>query len=159
MADEPSALIAEATAGLGGRFLSFDLEGTSYGVPISEVREIIRPLDVTRVPRTPSILRGVMNLRGKIVPVLDLREILGMERVEATDESRIIVLERGAAEVGVVVDRVCEVTAIVDEAISEPPEFGERVDTRIVLGMGKVGVKVTILLDLDQALESTGCSL
>ena len=97
-----------------------------------------------------------MNLRGKIVPVLDLRTILGMESVEDTIESRIIVLERAAAEVGVVVDCVREVTTISEEQISDPPEFGERIETGFLLGMGTVGTKVTLLLDFERALESTG---
>jgi purine-binding chemotaxis protein CheW len=144
-----------STSELGGRYLSFNLGETFYAVTVSRVREIIRTMDVTRVPQTPAFIRGVMNLRGKIVPVLTLRTILGMESVEDTDDSRVIVIEVGSAEVGVTVDSVHEVATIKDEEIGDPPEFGEQIKTEFVLGMGTVGGEVTILLDFDRALEST----
>ncbi len=137
------------------KYLTFELHGTAYGIEVSKVREIIGLMDMTRVPRTPSHFRGVMNLRGKIVPVLDLRMILGMEAPPDTHESRIVVFEANQAETGLIVDRVREVLTMSRESIGDTPEFGFEVYTDFVQGMGKHGDSVTILLDFEKAFDFT----
>ena len=142
----------------GGRFLSFSLDGTEYGLPIMKVREIIGMMQITPVPRTPHYVCGCMNLRGKIITVVDLRSIFEMEVPEDTPETRIIVVEMGDIDAGIVVDSVCEVLDIDDEHIEDRPELGEEVNTDFVLGMGKRDDQVTILIDISKVL-STGETL
>jgi len=108
------------------------------------------------VPQTPSYVEGVINLRGQVIPVMDLRAKFGMETAEVTDETCIIVVEiaHGARKLstGIIVDRVREVLDIRSEAIEEPPAFDGGVSTDFILGMGKVGDSVKILLDIDKVL-------
>ena len=143
----------KAETRLEDKYLTFELHGTAYGIEVTKVREIIGLMDMTRVPQTTSHLRGVMNLRGKIVAVLDLRMILGMEAPEDTHETRIIVFETSQAETGLIVDRVCEVLTMKRESIEDAPRFGFEVNTDFVQGMGKHGDSVTILLDFEKAFH------
>ncbi len=138
----------------GGRFLSFRLNGTDYGLPIREVREIIGMMKITPVPRTPHYVRGCMNLRGTIITVVDLRSILQMEVPEDTSETRIIVVEIGDTDAGMIVDSVCEVLDIDDQEIEDRPDLGGEVNTEFILGMGKKEEQVTILLDISKILSS-----
>ncbi len=149
----------ESDHGRGGKYLTFEMMGTAYGVDISSVKEIIHLMALTRVPRADPHVRGVMNLRGKIVPVLDLRRILGMPSQRDCPESRIVVMETQSADIGFVVDCVSEVLTIADEQIGDAPEFGVRVDIECIQGAGKLDGRVIILLDLNRALESSGASL
>jgi purine-binding chemotaxis protein CheW len=139
-----------------GKYLSFTLGGEVYGLEILKVQEINGIVDVTRVPRTPDYVRGVINLRGRVIPVIDLRAKFEMERVENTERTCIIVVQLdrgdGHATVGVVVDDVSEVMTITEEQISPPPEFGDGVDSEIIIGMGKLEDEVVILLDIQKVL-------
>ncbi|MGD9546879.1 MAG: chemotaxis protein CheW [Candidatus Krumholzibacteriia bacterium] len=137
-----------------GKFLTFQLDGGFYGLEILKIREIMGLITVTSVPRTPPHVKGVINLRGKVVPVIDLRLKFGMDEVPPTEETCIIVAHVGDKEIGILVDQVSEVLDIDAGQIEPPPEFGPQVDTEFILGMGKNGEKVTILLDIDRVLET-----
>lgn len=140
-------------AGLGGKYLTFFLAGEEYGLEILKVHEIIGAIPITPVPRTPHFMRGVVNLRGKVIPVIDLRLRFGMEPIEETEETCIIVVQAQGREIGVVVDKVSEVLDIVSEDIDEPPSFGTGVQTDYILGIGKSEGKVKLLLDIEKALS------
>ncbi len=137
---------------LGGKYLTFGLAEEQYGLEILKVREIIGMMDITAVPRTPEFVKGVINLRGKVIPVVDLRVKFGLPGVEATDETCIIVVDVGQVEMGIIVDRVSEVLDIGSDDIEPPPSFGVSVDTAFILGMGKAKGVVTILLDIGRVL-------
>lgn len=137
---------------LGGKYLTFVLAEEQYGLEILKVREIMGLMEVTAVPRTPEFVKGVINLRGKVIPVIDLRLKFGLPSVEATDETCIIVVDVGQVEMGIIVDKVSEVLDVESEAIEPPPSFGVSVDTDFILGMGKANDNVTILLDIGKVL-------
>lgn len=143
----------EALLPAGGQFLTFFLGPEEYGLEILKVREIIGIMDITPVPRTPPFIRGVINLRGKVIPVVALRLKFGMKAVAQTSETCIIVVQAAGRELGIVVDRVSEVTDIAAEDIQEPPSFGEAANTRYLLGIGKTAGKVRLLLDIDNVLS------
>ena len=139
-----------------GKYLTFALAQEEYGLEILKVREIIGYIDVTAVPQTPHYVKGVINLRGQVIPVIDLRAKFGMETTDVTDETCIIVVEIAATgrtfSTGIVVDHVQEVLDIPGNSIEDAPQFGASVDTNFILGMGKVGESVKILLDIDMVL-------
>jgi purine-binding chemotaxis protein CheW len=135
-----------------GKYLTFALEKTEYGLEILKVREIIGMMEITEVPRTPEFVRGVMNLRGKIIPVMELRQVFGMQTIEESEDTRIVVVEISGLELGIVVDAVREVLDIHEDSIEDAPSFGMAVDTDFVLGIGKRDERVTILLDIDKVL-------
>jgi purine-binding chemotaxis protein CheW len=145
----------------GGKYLTFALGKEEYGLEILKVREIIGYMDITAIPQTPDYVKGVINLRGQVIPVIDLRAKFGMESTERTDETCIIVVEINSGKnrfsTGIVVDRVSEVLDIAGGNIENSPEFGSSVDTQFILGMGKVGESVKILLDIDKVLQNSGC--
>ncbi|OHB53410.1 MAG: chemotaxis protein CheW [Planctomycetes bacterium GWF2_42_9] len=142
-----------------GKYLTFALGCEEYGLEILKVREIIGYMDITAVPQTPSYVKGVINLRGQVIPVIDLRTKFGMETAEVTEETCIIVVEihqEGRKfSTGIVVDHVQEVLDIDGENIEEAPQFDAAVNTDFILGMGKVGESVKILLDIDKVLGGT----
>jgi len=139
-----------------GKYLTFALEPEEYGLEILKVREIIGYMDITAVPQTPHHVKGVINLRGQVIPVIDLRAKFGMETAEVTEQTCIIVVETSQGNrkfsTGIVVDRVQEVLDIAGEDIEEAPQFGSSVNTDFILGMGKIGESVKILLDIDRVL-------
>lgn len=139
-----------------GKYLTFALASEEYGLEILKVREIIGYIAVTAVPQTPHYVKGVINLRGQVIPVVDLRAKFGMETAEVTEQSCIIVVEivedGRKHSMGIIVDRVQEVLDIAGDSIEEPPRFGASVNTDFILGMGKVGSSVKILLDIDKVL-------
>ncbi|MBN1514026.1 MAG: purine-binding chemotaxis protein CheW [Phycisphaerae bacterium] len=135
----------------GGKYLTFKLADEEYGVEILKVREIIGMMDITAVPRMPAYMKGVINLRGKVIPVIDLRLKFNLNEIEHTDQTCIIVMDVGR-EIGIIVDTVSEVLDIVGEAIEPAPSMGGSLDTAFILGMGKVGDDVKILLDVDRVL-------
>jgi purine-binding chemotaxis protein CheW len=145
-------------ARLAGKYLTFKLGAEEYGLGILKVREIIGLLDITAVPRTPDYVRGVINLRGKVVPVVDLRVKFGLPEVETTEQTCIIVVDvrQGGRtiQMGVMVDQVSEVRDLPLDALEPAPEFGLTVDTSFMLGMGKVEQNVLMLLDVDRVLSS-----
>jgi purine-binding chemotaxis protein CheW len=147
----------------GGKYLTFALGKEEYGLEILKVREIIGLMDITALPRTPAHVKGVVNLRGQVIVVVDLRSRFGMESAARTDQTCIIVVEIVAGgggagggrklSTGIIVDRVSEVLEIHDDKIEDPPTFGGNVSTDMVLGMGKVGESVKILLNIDKVLS------
>ena len=156
-----SAVATTATA-KEGKYLTFALAQEEYGLEILKVREIIGYVNVTAVPQTPEYVEGVINLRGQVIPVINLRAKFGMEPIELTEETCIIVVEithnAGNVSTGIVVDRVSEVLDISEEQIEESPDFGRSVNTDFILGMGKVGDTVKTLLDIDRVMSSTDLS-
>ncbi len=140
----------------GGKFLTFLMANEKYGLEILKVREIIGMMEVTSVPTTPAFVRGVINLRGKIIPVVDLRLKFGMQAKEDTARTCIVVVhvEHAAREMtmGITVDEVSDVLDIVRDQIEPPPSFGGNIRTDFILGMGKVDQRVMTLLDIDRVL-------
>jgi len=135
----------------GGKYLIFTLAGEEYGLEILKVREIIRVMPTTAVPQMPEFVKGVVNLRGRIIPVVDLRLRFGMAETEYDDETCIVVVNVGS-EMGVIVDAVQEVLDIDEGQIEPSPDVGQDVETEFILGMGKIGDRVKILLDVDKVL-------
>jgi purine-binding chemotaxis protein CheW len=150
----------KGNAGKAGKYLTFALGSEEYGLEILKVREIIGYMDITAVPQMPSYVKGVINLRGQVIPVIDLRAKFGMDTADVTDETCIIVVEihqNGRKfSTGIVVDHVQEVLDIEGEKIEEAPQFDSSVNTDFILGIGKVGESVKILLDIDKVLGSSG---
>lgn len=137
----------------GGKYLTFKLADEEYGLEILKIREIIGLMEITRVPQTPDFVEGVINLRGRVIPVIDLRTRFGLPRTEYNDQTCIIVVDVGTL-MGVIVDTVEEVHDIPASDIEPPPRLGATVDTTFILGMGKVKGDVKILLDIDKVLTS-----
>jgi len=140
------------------KYLTFALGQEEYGLEILKVREIIGAMEITAIPRMPAHVRGVINLRGNVISVVDLRAKFHMPPVERTEQTCIIVVEVDRTgskfNTGIVVDRVLEVLEIPAENIAEPPAMGSGVATDFILGMGKVEGTVKILLDIDGVLNS-----
>lgn len=145
------AATTDAVRDLGGKYLTFLVDEEEYGVEILKVREIIGIMDITKVPQTPDFVQGVINLRGKVIPVIDLRAKFGLPRATYNDQTCIIVVDVGAL-MGIIVDTVREVHDIPTGSIEPPPRMGCEVDTSFILGMGKVKDEVNILLDIDKVL-------
>jgi purine-binding chemotaxis protein CheW len=154
--------VNQAVINKEGKYLTFALAHEEYGLEILKVREIIGYMDITAVPQTPQHVKGVINLRGQVIPVVDLRAKFGMETAEITEESCIIVVEicqnDRNFQTGIVVDHVQEVLDIQGEDIEPAPQFGSNVDTDFILGMGKIGDSVKILLDIDKVLAGDDLS-
>ena len=146
---------SSSVAARAGKYLTFGLGDEDYGLEILKVREIMGLLGITSVPNTPHYVKGVVNIRGKVIAIIDLRSKFGMPETEATDETCIIVVCIGDVEVGIIVDRVCEVRDIAEDEIEDPPELGTDIDSGNILGMSKLGGKVSILLDIDKVLGVT----
>ncbi len=140
-----------------GKYLTFFLENEEYGIGILKVKEIIGMMPITSVPRTPEFVKGVINLRGKVIPVMDLRLKFSMDAIPYSDRTCIIVVEIESQDstvlIGIVVDAVSEVLNIVENEIEEAPTFGSKLDTDYILGMAKMGGGVKILLDIDRVLS------
>ena len=141
-----------------GKYLTFKLANEEYGLEILKVREIIGYMDITAVPQMPPYVKGVINLRGQVIPVIDLRSKFSMETAGVTEETCIIVVEitqdTRKFNTGIVVDKVQEVLDIAGKNIDETPQFGSQVNTDFILGIGKVGETVKILLDIDKVLAA-----
>jgi purine-binding chemotaxis protein CheW len=144
---------SDSTTDLGTKYLTFLLAEEEYGLEILKVREIIGIMDITRVPQTPEFVRGVINLRGKVIPVIDLRSKFELPLVKYNDQTCIIVVDVGVL-MGVIVDTVQEVRNIRREDIEEPPNLGASIDTSFFVGMAKVDGEVKILLDIDRIMTS-----
>lgn len=140
-----------------GKYLAFLLANEEYAIPVLKVREIMGVQHITAVPQTPDAVKGVINLRGKVIPVIDLRVKFGLEAAEYTQRTCIVVVQLNGeitGQMGVVVDEVCEVLTLADADIEDTPVFGHGVSVPYVTGMAKVKGKVKILLDIDQALTN-----
>ncbi|MBW1707031.1 MAG: purine-binding chemotaxis protein CheW [Deltaproteobacteria bacterium] len=140
-----------------GKYLTFSLAGEEYGIGILKIKEIIGMMPITSVPQTPAFVKGVINLRGQVIPVIDLRLRFGMGEIDYTERTCIIVVEveaeSGLVLIGVVVDSVSEVLNIKGEDIDDTPTFGAKLDTEYILGMAKMEGGVKILLDIDRVLS------
>lgn len=140
-----------------GKYLTFSLAEEEYGIGILKIKEIIGMMPITTVPRTPEFVKGVINLRGKVIPVMDLRLRFGMEEMDYTERTCIVVVEiegsSGTVMIGVVVDSVSEVLNIKSEDVEETPRFGTKMNTDYILGMAKMEGGVKILLDIDRVLS------
>jgi purine-binding chemotaxis protein CheW len=139
------------------KLLTFSLGSEGYGVSILKVKEIIGMMDITSVPRTPEFIKGVINLRGRIIPVMDLRIKFGMEDKDYNERTCIIVAEvlmKGVQKLlGVVVDMVSEVVTISNDQIEPPPEYGSKQEHSSMLGIGKIKDRVIIILDIDEVFQ------
>jgi purine-binding chemotaxis protein CheW len=141
-----------------GKYLTFKLADEEYGIVILKVKEIIGMMPVTQVPKTPEYVKGVVNLRGKVIPVTDLRLKFGLPEVDYTERTCIIVIEingqNSTIPMGIVVDAVSEVLNIKADEIEPSPTFGAKLDTSFILGMAKMEEGVKILLDIDEVLNT-----
>jgi purine-binding chemotaxis protein CheW len=146
-----------------GKYLTFTLAEEEYGIGILKIKEIIGMLPITSVPQTPDFVKGVINLRGKVIPVLDLRLRFGMPAIDYTERTCIIVVEiagnSGTILIGIVVDAVSEVLNIKGDDIEKTPTFGAKLNTDYILGMAKMEGGVKILLDIDRVLSNDELSL
>ena len=160
MNDEQTKMdqMLKAVADREGKYLTFILAGEEYGIGILKVKEIIGMMTITTVPQTPGYVKGVINLRGKVIPVVDLRLKFGIEPIDYTERTCIIVVEIAGASkkipMGIVVDAVSEVLNIKAGDIEDTPNFGSRLETDYILGMAKTGGSVKILLDIDKVLNA-----
>jgi purine-binding chemotaxis protein CheW len=144
-----------------GKYLSFLLGEEEYAIQVLKVREIVKLQHITGVPETPAELRGVINLRGKVIPVVDLRLRFGLPEKEYGQRTCIIVVELDRAAtgpMGVIVDEVSEVLTLQETDIQDTPDFGAGIETPYLLGMAKVSDSVKILLDIDEALAASDLS-
>jgi purine-binding chemotaxis protein CheW len=152
-----------SAADLAGKYMGFKLDAEHYGMAILKVQEIIGLMTITAVPRTPEFVRGVINLRGKVIPVIDLRLKFGLEPKENTDLTCIMVVQVEMHDtlvtMGVIVDQVSEVMDITADQVEPPPSFGDPAAEQFLLGMGKFQDNVVILLDVDRILSSNEMSM
>jgi purine-binding chemotaxis protein CheW len=141
-----------------GQYLSFKLDGELFAMDIAKVREVIDRTELTRIPRMPEFMRGVINLRGSVVPVVDLRMKFGIGQVEMTVETCIVVLEVNvddeATIVGALVDAVEEVFELDPSRVEPPPKMGTRLNTEFIEGMGRLDDEFAILLDADRVFSA-----
>jgi len=148
----------ESPAPREGKYLTFTLHKEEYGIGILKIKEIIGMMPITSVPQTPEYIKGVVNLRGKVIPVMDLRLRFSMPAMDYTERTCIIVVEisgqAGTVQVGVVVDAVSEVLNIKSEDIEPTPSFGTKLNTDYILGLAKMGGGIKILLDITRVLSS-----
>ena len=156
MTEAPSPTVANARA-KAGKYLTFVLGRESYGIEVLKIREIIRFTDITAVPQMPGHVKGVINLRGKIIPVIDLRTKFGLSTTETTERTCIVVVQVAfpggtSAQMGLIVDAVEEVAFIAQADIEETPDFGGAFDTECLLGMAKIKGVVKTLLDIDRVV-------
>jgi purine-binding chemotaxis protein CheW len=135
--------------------VTFALGSEEYGVDIAQVQEINRMVTITHVPRAPQFMEGVINLRGQLIPIIDLRTRFGMQRSERTKNTRIVVTEIGNKRIGMVVDSVSEVLRIPVEQIEDAPDLVAGVDTEYIRGVGKMGDRLIIMLDLARVISGS----
>lgn len=147
----------KATTLKTGKYLTFSLEEEEYGIGILKVKEIIGMMLITPVPKTPDFVKGVINLRGKVIPVIDLRSKFNMASTPYNDRTCIIIVEIDSADatvlIGIVVDSVSEVLNIREDEIEDAPAFGTKLDTHYILGLAKKNGSVKILFNIDKVLS------
>ena len=152
--DEPTV---NAGKELAGKYLLFKVGDEEYGLQILKVQEIIRMQKVTTVPKTPDFVRGVLNLRGRVIPIVELRLKFGMEAIEDNDKTCIVVVQVKTGDtsvvMGIIIDEVREVRDILNEEIDEPPSFGTAVSAEFIMGIGKLNNRVIMLLVIDTVLS------
>lgn len=132
----------------------FRLDAEEYGVPIDAVREVVRVADVTRVPHAPAHIRGVMNLRGRILPIVEIRTRLGLTPARVTPASRVVVVEVAGRMLGLLVDSVGQVARVGERQVAAPPEEVRSAGGEAVIGVARVGQRLLVLLDLSRALSA-----
>jgi purine-binding chemotaxis protein CheW len=159
MASNSSAANPSTTTSFVGKYLTFLLGRESYGVSVLKVREIIRLCPVTPVPQMPDFVKGVVNLRGKIVPLVDLRLKFGLPLVAEHERSCIVVVEvqpsvGGKLNLGILVDGVEEVANLTSAELEPTPDFGSSLSTECILGMAKIKGVVKTLLDIDRVVTA-----
>ena len=157
--DSPASTHAGPPGAVAGKYLTFALGRESYGVEVLKVREIIRMQEITAVPRMPAYVKGVINLRGKVIPVIDLRVKFQLAEAGFSERTCIIVVQTNLpagdkAQMGLIVDAVEEVLPIIAEEIEAPPDFGARLATDYILGMAKLNGAVKALLDIDRVIAA-----
>jgi purine-binding chemotaxis protein CheW len=151
----PASAAAKNTA-LAGKYLTVVLENEAYGIAVLKVREIIRMQKITPVPQMPAFVKGVINLRGRVIPVVDLRVKFGL-KAEFAERTCIVVVQvklpsEQIVQMGLIVDSVEEVVTLTSDEIEPTPDFGTRIDTTYLLGMAKVKGQVKTLLDIDRVV-------
>ena len=154
---ETPTLALPCACSRAGKYLSFQLGDEEYAIQVLRVREIVKIQHITAVPETPADVRGVINLRGKVIPVVDLRVKFGMTERAYGERTCIIVVELSgslAGPMGIIVDEVCEVMSFGDSDIQDTPEFGNGIETPYLLGLARVKDSVKILLDITQVLAA-----
>ncbi len=145
--------ISDSHVAKAGRFLSFRLGDEIYAITIESVSEINGVCKITTIPNTPTFLRGVIDLRGKVIPVIDLRIKFGMPAIEYNKETCIIVVEAAEGNMGVIVDTVNEVIDLNEAQIEKPPRLGDHDHTKFISGMGKLGGQILILINIGEVLS------
>jgi purine-binding chemotaxis protein CheW len=161
---QATATVPEATAARqkrGGKYLSFQLGKEEYAIEVLRVREIVKIQHITGVPETPAEVRGVINLRGRVIPVVDLRLKFGMPELDYGHRTCIIVVEpkrAGHGPMGIIVDEVSEVLSLTESDVQDTPDFGSGVQTPFLLGLARVKEEVKILLDIDEVLATADLS-
>ena len=138
-----------------GKYLTFFLASEEYGVEILKVQEIIGRMPITPVPLTSKYIMGVINLRGKIHPIMDLKIKFGMDQTEITDETCIIVIKTASLMMGIMVDKVSEVVNVASGDVEDTPAFGGDVNPEYLLGVGKTGGRVRLLLDIEKVINAS----
>ena len=153
---EKTSPSAPAAMDMDNKLLQFELEGELYGVEISKVREINGLMEITAVPKTPTFMKGLINLRGKVLPVIDLRLKFGLAEGEYNDRTSIIVIDirsiHGDVHMGIIVDTVSEVISLGARQIEPPPSFGTQLKSEYIKGVAKIRDRVIIILDIDLIL-------
>ena len=157
--EPPAAPAADPLSSLAGKYLTFFLGGETYGIPVLKVREIISMLPITQVPQVPAYMKGVINLRGKVIPVVDLRAKFSIPEADATASTCIVVVQIQGADnhiklIGLIVDAVEEVANIAQADIEPTPDFGGSISAQYILGMAKFKGSVKSLLDIDQIIAA-----
>ncbi len=154
----PTGQTVQGSKDREGKYLTFSLAEEEYGIGILKIKEIIGMMPITTVPQTPEFVKGVINLRGKVIPVIDLRLRFGMDSNDYTERTCIIVVEimgqNGTIQIGIVVDTVSEVLNVKADEVEDTPAFGTQLDTEYILGMAKMEGGVKILLDIDSVLSA-----
>ena len=135
------------------QMISFAISEEDYGVDIQTVKEVIRHREITRLPKAPPFVKGVINLRGDVIPIVDLRERFDMEQQEYTDMTRVMVVEVGGRSIGMVVDSVSHVLRIEQDQIEPPPPCVGKISEEYIRGVGKVAEKLIVLLNIDKILS------
>jgi|SRR5690606_16501556 Chemotaxis signal transduction protein len=150
-----SGVAAERAVQDQAQMVVFKLAGEYYAVDIHQVREIIRVPEITRVPRTPDFVEGVINLRGSVIPIIDLRKRFGLEAAQASDEQRIVVVEMEDKTVGVIVDAVTEVLRVDRDRIEPPSPYILSLDTQYITGIARLDDRLVIMLDVARVLSAS----
>lgn len=144
---------------MNNRYLTFFIEAEQYGLDISRIKEIISMMPITHIPKTPDFVKGVINLRGSIIPVVDVRLKFGMPAVEQTVDTTVVIYEVASVSIGFIVDRVEDVITINEDKISDAPDFGGGIDTTFISGVAEVEEGVIMILDLKNIFDNNELTL